>query len=115
MSHIGLPPGHLLDACPLEPAPPVESRRDIRQAAKGFEAILLHRMLTEMDRTIPDSGLLDSGFSKQIRGMFRQYMAEELAEQGGLGLAEQIGRQLERFAGAAPEGAGEAADPEASG
>lgn len=69
------------------------------QAAKDFESVLLHKLLEAMDRTVERSGLFESGASEQIRGMFRHYLAQELASQGGLGLWKQLHGQLQDFAG----------------
>ena len=77
-----LDPGRTLDA------------RKAEQAAKDFESVLLHKVLEEMDRTIPESGLLDSGVSKQVKGMFQFYLAQELANRGGIGLWKDLQKQL---------------------
>lgn len=64
------------------------------KAAKGFESILIYRMLEEMKRTIPESGLLETGVSKQVQGIFWYYLAQEMADQGGMGLWRQLQADL---------------------
>jgi len=72
------------------------------RAAKDFEAVLLHKMLQEMANTIPDSPLLDNGPGRQVQGMFWYYLAQDLAEKGGLGLWKQIAG--EKYAAGAEQG-----------
>jgi len=60
------------------------------KVAKDFEAILLHRLMEEMRRTIPKSGLLQTGISRQIDGLFWFYLAEEIAQKGGIGLWKNL-------------------------
>jgi len=60
------------------------------QTAKDFEAVLLHKMLQEMANTVPDSPLLDEGAGRQVHDMFWYYLAQDLADKGGLGLWKQI-------------------------
>jgi len=66
----------------------VQSPVDIKneQAAKDFEALLIHKMLQQMADTVPDSPLLNEGAGKQVRDMFWYYLAQDLADKGGLGL-----------------------------
>lgn len=60
------------------------------QAAKDFESVLLNQLMQEMSRTIPESGLVNSGTSKQIQSMFWSFLAEEVADNGGMGLWRDI-------------------------
>ena len=80
------------------------------QAAKDFESVLLQRLLGEMRRTIPESGLMSSGISKQLEDIFWLYLARDMADKGGMGLWKELYRkfgQLEGGAGAeAPAGPG---------
>lgn len=73
------------------------------RAAKDFEAVLLHRVLTVMKESIPDSGLLSNGISRQVHDIFWMYLAEGMAEKGGVGLWKEIYAQM------APHGGGGAA------
>lgn len=64
------------------------------RAAKDFEAILIHRLMEEMRRTIPQSGLLDSGTTDQMEGLFWFHLAQEVADKGGLGLWRELARDM---------------------
>ena len=63
------------------------------KAAKDFESVLLHKLLQEMARTVDDSPLLEDSASKQVKDMFWYYLAQDLADKGGLGLWKQIAGQ----------------------
>ena len=63
---------------------------DMEQAAKDFESVLLHQLMQEMSRTIPDSELTSSGVSKQIKSIFWSFLAEGVADNGGIGLWRDI-------------------------
>ena len=90
------------------PDPAVQARRlealrddpvKLREAAKGFEALLLAEIL----RPLEDSagGLLDGGLgSKFARSQFHEAIVEKIADSGGIGLADMLVTQLGR-AGAA--------------
>ena len=60
------------------------------KVAKDFEAILLHRLMEEMRRTIPKSELLETAVSSQMDGLFWFYLAQEVAEKGGIGLWKDL-------------------------
>ncbi|MHC4716274.1 MAG: rod-binding protein [Planctomycetota bacterium] len=85
------------------------SRRDeIIQAAKDFESVLLDRLLQEMKRTIPESGLLGGGAAtRQMWDLFWGQLARDIASRGGLGLWKQLSRQFgaDPVPSAAPAGA----------
>ena len=80
----------------------VQSPADIKneQAAKDFEAVLLHKMLKQMADTVPDSPLLNESGGKQVRDMFWYYLAQDLADKGGLGIWKQIAGQTYAATGA---------------
>ena len=78
------------------------------QAARDFESVLLLRLMEEMRRTVPDSGLLSTGAGRQIEDIFWYYLAQDVAEGGGLGLWQQLLRQ--GIAGAGAGGAAPAAE-----
>jgi len=63
------------------------------KAAKDFESVLLHKLLQEMARTVDDSPILDDSAGKQVKDMFWYYLAQDLADKGGLGLWKQIAGQ----------------------
>ncbi|MCX5682513.1 MAG: rod-binding protein [Planctomycetota bacterium] len=69
----------------------------VEKAARDFESVLLHRLFEEMRRTIPDSGLLESGTNDQVQGMFWMYMAQDVAAKGGIGMAKELTRQFRQM------------------
>ena len=64
------------------------------KTARDFESVFLYKVLEEMRRTIPESGLLETGISKQVQGIFWYYLAQDLAEKGGIGLGKELYRQM---------------------
>jgi len=73
--------------------------RQAKEVAKGFEAVLLQKVMEGMERTIPKSGLFDDSTGEQIRGMFWQMMADAMAEKGGVGLWKQVYEDIRRQTG----------------
>ena len=112
MSDMILPTGPMMPSNPLAallPARPPTTRpsdaASAEEAAKGFESILIYRMIEEMKRTIPESGLLETGISGQVKDIFWYYLAQEMARQGGMGLWRQLQGRFAEPAGPAPAGA----------
>ena len=63
-----------------------------RKTARDFESVLLHKLMGEMQRTVDESGLLSSGISDQVKSIFWFYLAQDVAEKGGMGLWQEIYR-----------------------
>ena len=82
--------------------------RAVEQAAKGFESVLLEKLMDSMQETIPDSGLLGDGTSKQVQGMFWSFLAQDMANKGGIGLWKELYRQWTQHGAAAPPATGAA-------
>jgi len=78
----------------LKAAPPQRRTQALMRAARDFESVLLHKLLEEMKRTIPDSGLLGGAAAKQIEGLFWYHLAQDVANKGGLGLWKDLYRQF---------------------
>lgn len=78
-----------------------DAAQAVRQA-KDFEGLLLHKLLEEMQNTVPQDGLLDGSATQQVQGLFNMYLAQDLADKGGLGLWHDIYRQIQGHAAAAP-------------
>lgn len=101
MTDVTLPtgPGPRVAAAP-DTHPPDPSRRDsLRRSAEAFEAAFLAEMLrhTGLGR-MPETfngGAGEAAFS----GTLIQEYAKQIADQGGLGLADQIYRSLVERAG----------------
>ncbi|HER35582.1 MAG TPA: hypothetical protein ENO19_08980 [Halothiobacillaceae bacterium] len=89
--HLALPAaqgGRPGDGAALDPA---EAER--RQVARDFESLFLHQLLQTMRDTIPESDLEDES-SEQIQGMAWSFLAQAMADQGGLGLWKTIYDQM---------------------
>ena len=68
----------------------IRSPDQAEKAAKDFESVLLAKVLEEMDKTIPRSGLLEGSTTKQVRSLYWSLLARDMARQGGLGLWKQM-------------------------
>jgi flagellar protein FlgJ len=76
---------------------PVRIHRDERlwRASRQFEAMMFQQMLSAMRKTIPSSGVIQTGFAEDVQGaMFDQAVAKSASQQGNLGIANSIYRQL---------------------
>ncbi len=87
-------PGSALLAQGLDGLKNGAAAKDAAKAAKDFESVLLHKLMESMQRTIPDSGLLSSGVTKQVQGIFWFYLAQEMADAGGVGLWRDVYQQM---------------------
>ena len=72
------------------------SAAETEKAAKDFESVLLSKVLQEMDKTIPRSGLLEGGSMEQVRSMFWSFLARDMADKGGFGLWKQLQKDMLR-------------------
>ena len=86
------PPAQLehLDKARLNSA----SEEKKKQVAKDFESVLLNKLLDEMSKSIGNWGFDKDGASKQIQGIFRLYLARDMANNGGMGLWKDIYKSL---------------------
>lgn len=82
-----------MDALPLSP-----ERRELREAAEGFEAIMIRRMLaTARAASFAEDTPLTGGGLKQFEQMRDEHVADIAAQSGGFGFARSIEAQLARF------------------
>jgi Rod binding domain-containing protein len=66
----------------------------IRGAAQDFEALLLTQLMATMRRTVPE-GMFGNGTDSQIwRSMMDEALASQMAQAGGIGLADLLAAQL---------------------
>lgn len=73
------------------------SKRDkeLKEACKGFEAMFLSMMYKEMRATVPENTLFgESNGQKIFMDMRDSELMKNVAESGGLGLADLMYRQL---------------------
>jgi flagellar protein FlgJ len=66
----------------------------LEKVAEQFEAVFIKMMLSSMRDALPKEGLFDNNQMDTYTEMMDQQMSVKLAEQGGIGLAEVISRQL---------------------
>jgi len=62
--------------------------------ARQFESLYLQMMLKSMRAAVPESDLFSDESGKAYRDMFDNQLAVNLAEKGGIGLAEVMVKQL---------------------
>lgn len=62
--------------------------------AKQFESVYLQMMLKSMRAAVPESDLFSDESGKVYRDMFDNQLSVNLAEQGGIGLAKVMVKQL---------------------
>ncbi len=62
--------------------------------AKQFESLYLQMMLKSMRAAVPESDLFSDESGKAYRDMFDNQLSVNLAEQGGIGLAKVMVKQL---------------------
>lgn len=70
----------------------------VMPVARQFESVFITMMLKSMRETVGEGGLFDNESMKTYQGMFDNQLALSLSQQGGIGLAESIAKQM------APEG-----------
>ncbi len=87
---------------PTQPVPVGESsksndilleRRKV-EAAKGFESLLIGKLVDSMKETVGESGLLEDEGSEQMTSMFWMHMSSAMSEQGGVGIWKDIYRSI---------------------
>lgn len=74
-----------------------KSSKEIQKAAQEFEAVLLNMVLKAMWKTILKSDLFEKNSATKIyEGLMHSSLSEELAVNGGLGIAKVLAQQLSR-------------------
>lgn len=71
--------------------------KQLKEAAKQFEALFIYQMYSKMRETIDKGGLFEEDLASGIfQGMLDQEVSTKAAETGGFGLADVIYQQLKR-------------------
>lgn len=74
-----------------------EEPEKLMDVCREFEAIFLNMMLQQMRRTVPDSGLTEKSYARELyESMQDEEIAKEMSKGQGVGLAQQLYRQLSR-------------------
>ena len=66
------------------------------EAAKGFESLLVSKLVDTMQQTVGQWGLEKDSAYGQIQGIFNHFLTDAVSEQGGLGLWKQLCSQFEQ-------------------
>lgn len=94
--------GSVLDTTALLRSQGLDEESKLRVAAQEFESILIATMMKSMRDSVPEGGLIEkSSGEKMFQDLMDQQMATDLAGGVGLGLADELVRQL-RSIGQAP-------------
>ncbi|MGR3292739.1 MAG: rod-binding protein [Candidatus Scalindua sp.] len=73
------------------------SSYELQKAAQDFEAVLLNMVLKAMWKTVPKSDLFEKNSATQIyEGLMHSSLSEEMARNGGMGIAKVLAQQLRR-------------------
>jgi Rod binding domain-containing protein len=77
------------------PTPQVEGMKDIDATARDFEAVFISQMFEQMFADVKTDGLGGGGSGERIfRSMMIQEIGRQMANQGGMGLADTVKREL---------------------
>lgn len=67
----------------------------LEEACEQLESLFIHQLFQQMRATVPKSGLLGGGSTEALyTSMLDQQMSQDLAAQGGIGLAALLRDQL---------------------
>ena len=69
-------------------------QQKLRAVAEQFEAVMLRQMIGSMRAASPGDGLFDSSATEQFRDMGDAKMAETMAHQGALHIADLLVKQF---------------------
>lgn len=72
----------------------------LKKVATDFEEVFVNMLLKAMRSTVVDSGLTEKSNQRDIfQGMLDESFAKEMAEAGGIGIADMMVKQLEKYIG----------------
>ncbi|MCF6096106.1 rod-binding protein [Thermovorax subterraneus] len=82
------------------PSGSAEARKaELKRACEQFEAIFLKYLLKEMRKTVPNGGLFDNSLSYNIfQSLYDDALSEEISKNNGMGIAEELYKQLSKYA-----------------
>lgn len=74
---------------------PRGAKQTVDQAAKDFEAVFISQMFEQMWAEVPTDGAFGGGSGEKIfRSLMIQEMGKQIANQGGIGLADSVRREM---------------------
>lgn len=66
-----------------------------KEAARQFESLLVHQMLSSMSENVPKDELLNGGLQDDFaRDMYNQALAESISKGRGIGIRNVLEREL---------------------
>jgi Rod binding domain-containing protein len=74
-------------------SPTLQEQRKV-DSAKGFESLLVGKLVDSMKDTVGSSGLLEDEGSEQVQAMFWMHMSTAISQQGGVGLWKDIYKSI---------------------
>ncbi len=81
----------------LDKAVASKEDKQLKEAAKQFEALFIYQMFSKMRETVEKGGLLEETMGEKIfQGMLDQEISLKAADNRSFGLAEVIYQQLKR-------------------
>lgn len=82
-----------------------DSPEAIMEAARAFESIFVNELMKSMRKTLPEDGMLNSGFANNVfNSMLDQEYSSIASRSGQFGLAHMIALQLNRGEPLSPNG-----------
>ncbi|MBU1247620.1 MAG: rod-binding protein [Proteobacteria bacterium] len=69
-------------------------KEELRKACRDFEAVFIGKLWEQMRKTVPQEGYLHSKQEEMYTSMFATDFSTQLADAGGIGLADMIYEQL---------------------
>ena len=86
---------HLRGTAEGTPVSAEKSDSDLKKACTSMEAQFVYYLFKEMRKSVPENGFIPKGSAeKMYTSMLDLQMAEELSQNGGVGLAPLLYRQL---------------------
>jgi flagellar protein FlgJ len=81
----------------LEKAAADGDEKKLKAACQQFESIFLQMVLKGMRSTIVEDGLVEKSYGREIfEGMYDEKLSEEMVKGQGVGLADQLYKQLSK-------------------
>ena len=71
-----------------------DQKKELREVCQDFEAVFISQIWEQMERSVPQEGYLHSKQESMYKSMFNREFSEELAEAGGIGLADMLYEHL---------------------
>lgn len=75
----------------------------LKDAAREFETLFLDMMMKSMRTAAAGKSMLDSEGTRMFTGLLDHEFSRKLADQGGLGLADMLLKQLSKLSPVAPD------------